>query len=83
MWLSGLNVVELDEWRELRITGMDDQLLQKVSSVDYYLTNHSSPYIPMTLVPFFQCDPLVLILSRYKSSHLMLPFPFCSCKRAA
>jgi alpha-1,4-galacturonosyltransferase len=83
VWLSGLNVVELDEWKELRSTGMYDQLLQKVSSVHYYLHNHSNLYIPVTVVPFFEHNPLVLILSGYKSSHLMLPFPLCSCKRAA
>jgi alpha-1,4-galacturonosyltransferase len=35
VWLSGLNIVELEKWRELHIIGLYDQLLQKVSSVCY------------------------------------------------
>ncbi|XP_015698816.2 probable galacturonosyltransferase 7 isoform X1 [Oryza brachyantha] len=30
LWLSGLNVIELEKWRELQITSRYDQLLQKL-----------------------------------------------------
>lgn len=30
VWLSGLNVIELEKWRDLRITSLYDQLLQKL-----------------------------------------------------
>ncbi|KAF8706406.1 hypothetical protein HU200_030671 [Digitaria exilis] len=33
VWLSGLNLIELEKWRGLRVTSMYDQSLQKVSKL--------------------------------------------------
>ncbi|VAI15951.1 unnamed protein product [Triticum turgidum subsp. durum] len=37
VWFSGLNVIELEKWRDLGITSLHDQSLQKDSSVSHRL----------------------------------------------
>ncbi|KAF8707032.1 hypothetical protein HU200_030480 [Digitaria exilis] len=36
VWLSGLNVIELEKWRDLRVTSMYDQSLQKLTASARY-----------------------------------------------
>lgn len=36
-WMSGLNVIDLEKWRELNITGIYQQVLHKVSGVIFFL----------------------------------------------
>ncbi|XP_062183450.1 probable galacturonosyltransferase 7 [Phragmites australis] len=50
VWLSGLNVVELEKWRELRITGLYDQLLQKLQKDS--LTSQRLKALPVSLLAF-------------------------------
>jgi alpha-1,4-galacturonosyltransferase len=35
VWLSGLNVIELDKWRDMGITSLYDQSFQKVSRAQH------------------------------------------------
>ena len=35
VWLSGLNVIELEKWRDLRVTSLYVQSLQKVSRIHH------------------------------------------------
>ncbi|XP_015697527.1 probable galacturonosyltransferase 7 isoform X2 [Oryza brachyantha] len=48
LWLSGLNVIELEKWRELQITSRYDQLLQKKDSV----TSFPLKVLPISLLVF-------------------------------
>lgn len=54
VWLSGLNVIELEKWRKLHITSRYDQLLQKVSSI------YHSPY--STIYHCYLCPNKISIL---------------------
>ncbi|TVU27206.1 hypothetical protein EJB05_29802 [Eragrostis curvula] len=50
MWMSGLNVVELERWRDLRITSLYDQLLQKLQKDS--LTSQQLKSLPASLLAF-------------------------------
>jgi alpha-1,4-galacturonosyltransferase len=51
VWFSGLNVIELEKWRDLGITSLHGQLLQKVSS---YSCRKNYPFhmIPFVIIIF-------------------------------
>uniref|UniRef100_A0A0A9DS95 Hexosyltransferase n=1 Tax=Arundo donax TaxID=35708 RepID=A0A0A9DS95_ARUDO len=50
VWLSGLNVVELEKWRDLRVTGLYDQLLQKLQKDS--VTSQRIKVLPASLLAF-------------------------------
>ncbi|KAL6905725.1 hypothetical protein ACP4OV_003326 [Aristida adscensionis] len=50
VWLSGLNIVELEKWRDLRITGLFDELLQKLQKDN--LISQQLKALPASLVAF-------------------------------
>ncbi|GJN13931.1 hypothetical protein PR202_gb00689 [Eleusine coracana subsp. coracana] len=50
VWLSGLNVVELEKWRDLGITGLYDQLVQKLQKDS--LTSQQLKSLPASLHAF-------------------------------
>ncbi|KAL6641995.1 hypothetical protein ACP70R_020176 [Stipagrostis hirtigluma subsp. patula] len=50
VWLSGLNVVDLEKWRDLRITGLFDELLQKLQKDSR--TSQQLKVLPASLLAF-------------------------------
>ncbi|XP_015697526.1 probable galacturonosyltransferase 7 isoform X1 [Oryza brachyantha] len=50
LWLSGLNVIELEKWRELQITSRYDQLLQKLQKDS--VTSFPLKVLPISLLVF-------------------------------
>ncbi|TVU50659.1 hypothetical protein EJB05_02038 [Eragrostis curvula] len=50
VWMSGLNVVELERWRDLRITSLYDQLLKKLQKDN--LTSQQLKSLPASLLAF-------------------------------
>ncbi|XP_062202782.1 probable galacturonosyltransferase 7 [Phragmites australis] len=50
LWLSGLNIIELEKWRNRRITGLYDQLLQKLQKNS--LTSQRLKALPVSLLAF-------------------------------
>ncbi|KAF8648860.1 hypothetical protein HU200_064563 [Digitaria exilis] len=50
VWLSGLNVIELEKWRDLRLTSMYDQSLQKLQMER--LASKRLKALPVSIVAF-------------------------------
>ncbi|CAL4989869.1 unnamed protein product [Urochloa decumbens] len=50
VWLSGLNVIELEKWRDLRVTSLYDQSLQKLQKEG--LTSERLKALPVSILAF-------------------------------
>ncbi|RLM58375.1 putative galacturonosyltransferase 7 [Panicum miliaceum] len=50
VWLSGLNVIELEKWRDLRVTSLYDQSLQKLQKES--LTSKRLNALPVSMLAF-------------------------------
>ncbi|CAL5098545.1 unnamed protein product [Urochloa decumbens] len=50
VWLSGLNVIELEKWRDLRVTSLYDQSLQKLQKEG--LTSKRLKALPVSILSF-------------------------------
>ncbi|CAL4904486.1 unnamed protein product [Urochloa decumbens] len=50
VWLSGLNVIELEKWRDLRVTSLYDQSLQKLQKEG--LTSKRLKALPVSILAF-------------------------------
>ncbi|CAN6362110.1 unnamed protein product [Urochloa humidicola] len=50
VWLSGLNVIELEKWRDLRVTSLYDQSLQKLQKES--LTSKRLKALPVSILAF-------------------------------